>query len=156
MAIDFAHDTKVPVSKTRMEIDALLRQWGCTALQWTDEFERGHAQLRFRWRHDELVYAARFDVQMPSVAELNKEFSSRSPLSQAAQLRRSADQRWRSLHRVLLLRIKADLNCVAAGLTTAFDVFLAHIENGQGRTVAESLEGRDLTRFLLTGPTADH
>ena len=65
---------------------------------------------------------------------------------------RRADQAARAGHRVLLLWIKAALNAVAAGLLTAEEVFLPHMEGSDGRTVAEVALPR--LRDLLTGAPA--
>lgn len=36
----YAEDTRVPISRTRGEIDALLRAWRVDGIQWGDDFER--------------------------------------------------------------------------------------------------------------------
>jgi hypothetical protein len=35
----FAEDTSAPISRSRGEIDQLLRSWGAQGIQWTDDFE---------------------------------------------------------------------------------------------------------------------
>jgi hypothetical protein len=48
----FAEDTSVPISRSRGAIDQLLREWGATGLQWTDEYDRDLVSLRFSWPHE--------------------------------------------------------------------------------------------------------
>lgn len=139
--LSYAHDTAVPVARSRGEIDALLRQWGCDSIQWTDQFREGVAELRFAWTWNGTTYRARLAVRMPADAALRKHGDT------ATQLAKRRDQRWRSLHRVLLLTIKAQLNAVESGLLTAIEVFLPHLEGADGRTVAE-LAAESLPRLL--------
>ncbi len=130
----YAHDTTVPVARSRQEIDHLLRQWGCDGIQWTDDFRALASRLRFRWTFEGVTYAARLDVRMPPDEVLIREFR-RRPTKLQLDARR--EQRLRSLHRVLLLTIKAQLNAVEAGLVTAVETFLPFLEDGEGRTIAE-------------------
>jgi hypothetical protein len=146
----YGFHTEVPVSKSRGDIEHLLRRWGCTALQWTDEWAEHRCELRFRWKHGQDEFTARFDIRLPKDEVIARDFK-REPTK--AQIQRARDQRWRALHRVMYLRILADLNSVEAGLTSAFSVFVAHVQTATGKTVAEVLDGQNLG-LLLPGPTA--
>ena len=156
----FAKDTSVPVARTRGEIDTLLRAWGCDGIAWADDYRARAVTLRFLWTRSEgEQYSARLTLRFPSPAEVKArhaaEVQNRSryvaPLADTEADRR-ADQAARAGHRVLLLWIKAALNAVAAGLLTAEEVFLPHMEGSDGRTVAEVALPR--LRDLLTGAPA--
>ena len=135
----YAHTTKVPVSRSRGEIERLLRAWECDGIQWTDNFRDGVATLRFRWTFEGVDYQARMVVKLPRDEALltAREKSRATTRPTAAVMAKRRDQRWRSLHRVLLLTIKANLNAVDAGLLTAVEAFLPHLEGQDGRTIAE-------------------
>ena len=117
----YAATTDVPVSRSRAAIDKLLRQWGCSAIRWTDDFDSRVSMLEFTWTHEDVPYHARLklDHRVPGASA------------------KEQDQRSRSLHRVLLMKVKSDLNCVDAGLVTGVEVFLSHLVGADGRTVAE-------------------
>lgn len=134
----FAHTTKVPVSRSRGEIERLLRSWECDGIQWTDDFRDGVTSLRFRWEFEGVDYRARMTIRIPSWEQLHtdKERKAHTQVNEST-LQHRRDQRWRSLHRVLLLTIKANLNAVEAGLMTAVEAFLPHLEGDNGMTVAE-------------------
>ena len=130
----FAHDTDVPVARSRAEIEQLLRRWGCERLQWTDNFQEWAATFRFHWTWEGTTYAARLEIRMPPDAVLRAE--AKRTIT-AVQLKARREQRWRSLHRVLFLAIKAQLVAVDAGLVSAVETFLPYLEGPDGRTVAE-------------------
>lgn len=117
----FAEDTKVPVARSRGAIDALMRAWGCNRISWEDDFDAMTATLRFAWTFEGVGYNAKISIKAEP----------RAP--------HSADQVMRSLHRLLLLKLKSDLNCVACGLVHAVEVFLPHLVGVDGMTVAESI-----------------
>jgi hypothetical protein len=136
----YAEDTSVPVSRSRDEIDRLLHQWGCSQLQWGTDFAGGRVQLRFLWHHGGASYLARFDLQLPNRAKLEKDPRCQDGRSGGLNERKLAavlEAAGRQEHRVLLLYLKAAFNAVEAGLTTAETLFLPFLEDRDGRTVAE-------------------
>lgn len=157
----YAHKTDVPVSRSRGEIDRILCAWDCDAIQWTDDRREGVVQLRFRWTFEGVPYNARIRLALPpdetlyTARERKEPWRQRDISDQVMQQRRN--QRWRSLHRVLVLGIKARLNEVAAGLWAAPEVFLPYLEGIDGRTIADVAIphlrqlGSDNARALLEG-----
>jgi len=134
----FAEDTAVPISRSRGEIDQLLREWGATGLQWTDEYDRDLVSLRFVWPHEGNRYMARFSIKLPSRNDFEGQaIDKRSQTVSEAKLERLMRGRGRQEHRVLLLWLKAALNAVDAGIVKAQEVFLPFLEGKDGRTVAE-------------------
>lgn len=130
----YAHDTKVPVSKSRADIEHLLKRWGCDGRRWTEDDRARLVTCEFRWRFEGVDYGARFRLQLPSDEVLVLQFK-RTPT--ALQLQTAREQRWRALHRVLLLTITAELNAVEAGLKTAPEAFLPYLVGADGLTIAE-------------------
>lgn len=118
----FAHGTKVPVSKTKLEIDALLQKHGASATVAMWDREKG-GRLIFRLA-DRMV---RFDVA-PIV---RPKWPAKS---WATQTEAEERRRWRAL----LLRLKAHLEVISAGEATVEQELLGHVLLPDGRTVAEA------------------
>ncbi len=134
----FAKNTAVAVSKSRAEIDSLLRQWGCDGIQWTDDFRQGVVQLRFIWKHDEVQYRARIEVALEN-DETTRQIAvdgRNGKFSPTLYAKLSAEKGKRE-HRVLLLWLKAALNAVDDGIVAAEAIFLPFLEDKSGRTVAQ-------------------
>jgi hypothetical protein len=136
----YAQDTAVPISRSRGEIDKLLRAaWGATGIQWTDEFEHDRVTLRFIWPRGDTRFTARFDLRLPTAKSFEGEATDkRSGKLLQTKLQRLLDARGKHEHRVLALWIKAALNAVDAGIVPPEVLFLPFIENKQGKTVAEA------------------
>ena len=137
----FAEDTKVPVAKSRNEIDRLLTQWGVSQMGWSDDFDTGRAEVHFAWRWQDRLFRARIAIQVPGRVELSKKVP-RAVRDRAAWVEREREQRARTLHRLLLEKLKMDLNAVAANLFSAVEVFLPYIERPDGLTIAEFVRPR--------------
>lgn len=134
----FAEDTSVSVGRSRGEIDDLLRSWGADGIRWTDHFTEGNVCLEFLWTHQKLQYLARFSVQLPDRAELEKRaIDGRSNKPSENKLRQLLEARGRWEHRVLLLWLKACFNAIEAGIVTPEVIFLPFLVGKDGRTVAE-------------------
>ena len=109
----YAAKTKVPVDRSKTEIERTLKRYGA------DRFfygaESGKAIIVFEARDRRL----RFDLPLPE---------GDSPRDQQAQR-----QRWRAL----LLCIKAKLESVEAKIESFEEAFLAHVVLPDGKTVGE-------------------
>lgn len=168
----FAEDTKVPIAKTRGQIVELLMAWKCSGISWADDFDAGRAVLGFAWKRKEQVpdklhgvtheaiYRVRFTVQIPTQKDIEAASIKAYPdgvraarLSRQAFVRRELENAGRREHRLLLLKIKADLNAAAAGLAKAEEIFFPWMVGADGRTVAEALLPR--MHMLLTNPAAN-
>lgn len=144
----YAEDTTVPVSKSRGELDALLRGWGAQGIQWTDDFEHDRVMLRFVWPRGEQRFMARFVVRLPTREQLAVDaVDGRSGRTSESKLRALMDARGKREHRLLVLWLKAALNAVDAGLVDAETLFLPFLEGKDGQTFAEAALPRlaDLT-----------
>lgn len=134
----YAERTQVAISRTREEIARLLTQWGCSGLQWTDDFKLGRAMLQFTWEHEGASYLARFVIMVPSEEELRTQAKHATTgkflPARFAQLQRDSGRRE---HRVLFNWIKAALNAVSEGIIEAERIFLPFLVGKDGRTVAD-------------------
>lgn len=140
----YAQDTTVPVSKSREEISALLQQWGCDGVQWSDGFSDGRVTLRFRWSRANPAgiesYVARISVQLPTRDQLAKSpqvKDGRTGHVSDKKLAEAIQKLGRSEHRLILLWLKAAFNAVDAGIIEASAIFLPFLEGKDGVTVHE-------------------
>ncbi len=114
----FAENTTVPVDRSRLEIESLLRRHGAAGI--ATSWDKDRYTLLFDLRK----HRVRFDVPAPDAKTY------RDTKRWHAEERR----RWRAL----LLIVKAKLELVASGDTDFEAEFLAHLVIG-GQTIAERL-----------------
>lgn len=109
----YAERTKVPIERSRDEIERVLKRYGADQFMygWRD----GAALIAFRAQGRQI----RFVLPTPDDPQ-------------------EARQRWRAL----VLVIKAKLEAVESGIVTFEDEFLAHIVLPDGQRVGEWLEPR--------------
>jgi len=123
----YAVDTKVPVERTRAEIEQLVTKHRCSAyLAGTDTVAR-KAMVQFR-AENRIV---RFLLTLPDPNEprFRRHGHRRAPVV--------FEQAERSLWRALLLVIKAKLEAVESKIATFEEEFLAHIVMPNDRTVGQ-------------------
>jgi hypothetical protein len=128
----YAANTGVSLDQSRAEIERTLRRYGAGAFAYgwegdiaTVMFKLGHRHIRFR-----LVLPDRNDRAFTHTPGRNLPRSTEAADREWEQAQR---QRWRAL----ALVIKAKLEAVEAGITTAEDEFLAHTMLPDGRTFGE-------------------
>lgn len=128
----FAESTKVPVERTKAELERTLRRYG--ADQIVTGWDRGtRAVVAFRMAGRPI----RLEIPMPSRAEVERR-SDGKRRGRAAQ-DRAMDQAERQRWRCLLLFLKARLEAVELGIETLDESFLPHIVLPGGGTVGERL-----------------
>lgn len=133
----YAENTAVPISRSRGEIDQLLRSWGAQGIQWTDDYEHDRVMLRFVWPRGDQRFMARFAVHLPGREKLQEEAKGAYGTIREAYLEKLMQGRGRREHRVLALWLKACLNAVNDGLVDAETLFLPFLEDKNGKTIAE-------------------
>lgn len=140
----FAAETKVPVEKTRAEIEQLVTRCGASAF--SSSWSSGGAAMIEFVAHNRVV---RFTLKLP--AREDKRFT-RSPggryqLSEPQQLaawEQACRQKWRAL----LLVIKAKFEAVTASISIFDDEFLAQIVDPMtGKTIAEHIVPAIVARY---------
>lgn len=110
----YAKKTKVPVDRSRLEIERLLAAHG--ADQFMNGWESGKAMVGFRMRGRYIRILLPLDVKGSS-----------------------AEQQLRTRWRALVLVLKAKLEAVRVGIVTFEEEFLAHIVMPDNQTVGRHL-----------------
>jgi hypothetical protein len=132
----YAEETKVPVERSRAEIEMLLRRYGVDSFAsgWTEH----DARIQFRAKGR----AIRFVLALPAPADQqftrHPRYSWKSRSTEAA--RQAYEQEIRRRWRALALVIKAKLEAVETGIATFEDEFMAHVIMPDGKTVAEHVQ----------------
>lgn len=135
----YAEHTKVPVEKSRLDIEKILRKYGATSFisgyEDNDEADTETAMVGFRIGD----LRVRFLLSMPSLT--SEEFTrtaKRRPRSKAQAVKSwefACRQRWRALRLV----IQAKLEAVEAQISTVENEFLANVVFPDGTTVGERI-----------------
>jgi hypothetical protein len=107
----YARRTKVPVPRSRQELETLVLRY--KADQFGSAFDREGGRAMVQFRIDQ--WLVRFILPLPSNSEQDQR------------------QRWRAL----TLVVKAKLEAVESGITTFEEEFLPHIVMPTGQTVGE-------------------
>jgi len=135
-------DTPVTVSRSREEIDKILRAWGVSGIQWEDDFERGFVTLRFRWKRETgNTLVARFRISLESEDDLREEaIDGRSGKFSQKKYDRLKMHRGKREHRVLASFIKNAFEAIEDGILTAEALLMPWLEDSTGATVYEKIE----------------
>lgn len=153
--MSFAEKTTVAISKTKGEIDGLLRKHKATGFGTFEEVGKAIVVFEMSARR------IRFDLPLPSESERRFTHHARGMRTRDAALK-EWEQACRSRWRALFLCIKAKLESIESKIETFDDAFLAHImlPNGEkvGDVVRPNVEKSYLTQTmqpLLPGPKSE-
>lgn len=148
----YAENTDVPVSRSRDEIERLVRKHGARKVgTYTDD---DSAVVTFQTADRTVKFT--IPLPPPSAADI-RAYQTRSHKSTDDVRRILAESEERRRWRSLALVIKARLTAVADGVETFDEAFLAHIVTPGGKTILEELrileksEGRK-----LLGPSGEN
>jgi len=124
----YAEGTSVDVHRSQQEVGTLLRKWGASQviMAW-DEAEGAGVRFRLGGRYAQLM------VRSPSPKRL-AELRLRHPRTPEKE---RADAEQRRSWRALLLLVKAKLEAIAAGITTAEREFMPDLLMDDGRRLEE-------------------
>ncbi|HEX2864752.1 MAG TPA: hypothetical protein VHN99_09300 [Deinococcales bacterium] len=151
----FAADTTVPVEKTKVELERLVKAHGA------DGFAQGskgtRAQVQFEMRGRQL----RFVLHLPDATDREVTHSRGGVRRTPAQAREALAQADRTRWRALLLVIKGKLEAVASGVVDFQEEFLPQTVMPNGQTLAEwalpqvarAYETRGMPPMLPGGPS---
>lgn len=131
----YAESTTVSVEKSRAEIEVLLKKHGATAFFSAFDDTKGLAMMGFRLAGRMF----RIEVRVPKAENIPKAYADRHRygMSWPGKQRAWIDQEERRRWRVQLLMIKAKLEMIATGDTTAEREFLADMLMPDGATVGQ-------------------
>lgn len=139
-------NTTVAVSRSREQIDEILRNWGVTGIQWEDDYKNGFATLRFRWvrdAEDEAELVARFRVDLDSEDDLRElAVDKRSNKFSDKKYDRIKAERGKREHRVMLNLLKNMFEAIDEGIMPAEALLLPWIEDSEGKTVYDKIAPR--------------
>ncbi|MDF1599673.1 hypothetical protein PZ895_07775 [Mesorhizobium sp. YIM 152430] len=132
----YAATTNVAVSKTKGEIDGLLRKHRAAGFGIFEEQTR--AMLVFEMSSRRIVFHLPLPNQMDKQFIMTERGKTRSADSAMAAWEQACRSRWRAL----FLCIKAKLESIESGIETFEDAFLAHIQMPDGHSVSEHVRPR--------------
>ena len=127
----YAAQTRVPISKTKTDIEELLAKHGAAGFGYVTEGDRAMVAFNMSGRRIQLM------LVMPSVDDFARtpRKARRTAAAQQSAWEQACRQRWRGL----LLIIRAKLEAVESGITTLESEFLANIVLPDGGTVGQRL-----------------
>ena len=132
-----ASQARLPVSRTKTDIEELLTKQGATGFTYATEGDRSLAAFSMSGRRVQIM------LLMPSIDDYARtpHNARRTAAAQRSAWEQACRQRWRAL----LLIIRAKLEAVESGITTLESEFLANITLPDGGRL-ESGCRRRLTR----------
>lgn len=132
----YAATTNVAVSKTKGEIDGLLRKHRASGFGVFEESKR--AILVFEMAGRRIV----FHLPLPNPDDKQFTMTGRGQRRSADVAIQAWEQGCRSRWRALFLCIKAKLESIESGIESFEDAFLAHIQMPDGHSVSEHVRPR--------------
>ena len=134
----YAEKTTVSVEKSRMEIERTMERFGATGIAFMRDDERRLVVIGFK--KDGRQY--RFNLPLPDPERFWYPNPNKPAFGQrkrtAIQRDSAVDQETRRLFRSLGNYIKAVLDAIESGITTADEALLPHLILPSGSTVAET------------------
>lgn len=132
----YAATTNVAVSKTKGEIDGLLRKHRAAGFGIFEEATR--AMLVFEMAGRRIVFHLPLPNQMDKRFIMTERGKTRTADTAMAAWEQACRSRWRAL----FLCIKAKLESIESGIESFEDAFLAHIQMPDGHSVSEHVRPR--------------
>jgi len=131
----YASETSVPVEKSRVEIETILRRYKASSFGYASNPTGAMIFFELAGRRIKFVLPMP-DPKAREFTHTPAKGQRRSP----AEAEKAWEQGCRSGWRALALVIKAKLEAVSAGITTVEDEFLAHTVLPNGQTVGETMQ----------------
>ena len=133
----YAARTRVPISRTKTDVEELLVKHGETGFAYATEGDRSLVAFSMSDRRVQIM------LMMPPIDDYARtpRNAGRMAASQHSAWEQACRQRWRAL----LLIIRAKLEAVESGITTLESEFLANIVLPDGRTVGVTVQSRGET-----------
>ena len=132
----FASKTEVPVEKSKMEIEGIVRRYGADGFMSGWNNEKATVQFQCQGRHIRFVMTlpARDEKRFTEYRLQGGLLRRREPGVALNLWEQACRQKWRAL----LLLVKAKLEAVDAGIATFEEAFFSDIVLPDGRTVYET------------------
>ena len=129
----YAFDTRVPISRSKSDIDQLLTRYDCDAIAMF--WDQAALRLAVQFRYDGRVI--RFDRHVPGPDDDEVRFTPTGMERSDEAQRRAMEQIQRSIWRGLVLCIKAKFESIRSGIESADEAFLAQTVLADGSTVSQ-------------------
>lgn len=132
----YAEKTKVPVERSRAQLEGLLRRYGCTGFVsgWQDNV------VLIGFAFGEPAREVKFVLVMPSREDEVVRYNNRGYEKTEKQMQDTMAQEERRRWRALNLVVQAKLEAVESGIATFDQEFLPYIVLPGGQTVAEVVQ----------------
>ena len=128
----YAATTRVPVDRSRAEVQEVLRRYGATRV--AEAWLPGCAAVQFEIGG----LVAKIEIPMPTSIEVAATLKRKRPTEVA--IRRAVTQAERQRWRAFVLLLKAKLESVAMGVVSFEREFLAHLLLDNGTTIGAAME----------------
>lgn len=129
----YAQETTVPVSKSKQDIEDLLRQHG--ASEFATGWDPTHSRMQFRL----FDRAIRFTLPRPDANNGRFTHDKRGNRRTSTAIAKMVDQADRQRWRAMYLVIRAKLEAVEAGISIFEQEFLAFVVMPDGMTIGDVL-----------------
>lgn len=130
----YAQNTKVPVDRSRAEIETILERYGSDGFAYASM--AGRAMIEFMAHGQRIKLVVTLPDPESRDFTLTPTGKDRAKAAAREAYETAVRQRWRSL----TLLVKAKLEAVESGIVTFEDEFMPHTVLPSGRTVAEELQ----------------
>ncbi len=134
--------TGVSVSKSRDEIDGILKAWGVVGIQWEDDLEGDIVNLRFRWkREDDSQLVARFSISLEGDEEIRElAIDGRSGKFSENKYEKLKQEQGKREHRLLANFLKNAFEAIEQGIIPAEALLMPWLEDSSGKTLYDRIE----------------
>ena len=139
MAGKYAIKTEIPVTRSRNEIELILKRYGARAFGFMSNSERAMICFEVPDRENGMSMGVRMMLPMPDPEDPDIKLTPSGSLRTEAQLKDRMAQAERSAWRSLTLLVKAKLEAVESGISTIEREFMPDLICGDGRTLGEHL-----------------
>ena len=133
----FASGTDVPISKSRLEIEAMLQRNGATGIVSAWDGDTGRHFLEFKIPVLDAVRVVRVEVPMPSIEDPEIRYTPTGKRRESSAAQRSWEQVCKQRWRQMKLILHAKLEAIRVGISTVEREFLADLVMPDGRTVGQ-------------------
>lgn len=144
----YAAGTEVPVERSKLELERVLRRAGAQQYGTAHDDANGQAIVYFKLAQRSI----RLNIPLPKVTDFKHRPNSSWRLASSADQQRRWEQACRVRWRGIILVVKAKMQLIDLGLSTVEREFLADITMPDGRSVAELFKPI-LEEAYLTGRT---
>jgi hypothetical protein len=140
----FAQKTKVPIDRSKQEIERVLIRYGATEFAYATKATEAVIGFVLQSRR------IRFTLPLPGTEESRFVYTGNGRERARSLVLKDHAQECKRLWRALTLAIKAKLEMVESGIATFDDEFLGYIVMANGETIGERV-GPRLEEFLKKG-----